>query len=237
MINLNVYKLSDSSAILEPLSARRNWMDESQEKHAYRCFPLTLSNQLGWGLSFPEDITFMWDGVVSTYPDNVKVLQGEKYCETNRGNATINFKTDLIFRTDENYSLLTFPVPNQFIDGAYPITSILSTSFFEGQLPIAWKITKPFVPITIPAGTPVVAILPISLSNLNNSVAKMYPGDMSPTIERKIPLTLEGAMAAAEKANAEGTWTDYYRDAVDYMGNNLGSHEVKSIKLKVEKMF
>ncbi len=236
MINIDVYKISDDSANIEPLSAKRDWMDATDHKHAYRCFPLTLTNQLGWGISFPEDITFMWDGVTSTSPDNVKVLQGEKYCETGRGHATINFKTNLTIRTDSNHSLLSFPVPNSFTDGASAVTSILSTSFFEGTLPVAWKITRPFVPITIKANQPLIAVMPISLTDLNNSTAKMYPGYMAPAIEREIPLTLEGAMEAAAKANAEGTWTDYYREAVDYMGNKLGSHEVKSIKLNVEKM-
>ena len=236
MINLTAYKASDICADITPLSAKRNWMDETTHKHAYRCFPLTLTNQLGWGLSFPEDITFMWDGIISTYPDNVKVLQGEKYCETGRGHATINFKTNLQFVTDKNYSLLSFPVPNSFTDGASAVTSILSTSFFEGPLPVAWKITRPFVPITIKANEPFIAIMPISLTDLNNSTIDIHHGIHAPRIKRDVPLTMEGAMAAAEKASAEGTWTDYYRDAVDYMGNRLGEHEVKSIKLGVKDL-
>ena len=38
-----------------------------------------------------------------------------------------------------------------------------------------------------------------------------------------------------QKKTAEnGGWTDYYRDGIDYMGNVLGDHEVKAIKLKIE---
>ena len=29
----------------------------------------------------------------------------------------------------------------------------------------------------------------------------------------------------------ENKWTNFYRDAVDYLGNKLGKHEVKSLKL------
>lgn len=235
MINLNVYKTSNVTANIQPLSAKRDWMDDTYEKHAYRCFPITLSNQFGWGLSFSEDITFMWDGVTSTSADNVKVLQGQEYCETGRGHATINFKTNLRFVTDKNYSLLSFPVPNSFTDGAQAITSILSSSFFEGPLPVAWKITRPFTPITIKANTPFIAIMPISLTDLNNSVASIDEERNAPFIKRDIPLTMEGAMAAAKK-NWEGSWTDYYRDAVDYMGNSLGQHEVKAIKIGVKDL-
>jgi hypothetical protein len=236
LIKLDAYKISETHANITPLSGKRDWMDQTMHKHAYRCFPLTLSNQIGWGLSFPEDITFMWDGIISTSPYNIQVIQGEKYCETGRGHATINFKTNLRFVTDKNYSLLSFPVPNSFTDGAQAITSILSSSFFEGPLPVAWKVTRAFTPITIKANEPFIAIMPVSLSELNNSVINIDSDRNAPTIERKIPLTMEGAMEAVRKANEAGTWTDHYRDAVDYMGNVLGEHEVKSIKLGVKDL-
>jgi hypothetical protein len=35
------------------------------------------------------------------------------------------------------------------------------------------------------------------------------------------------------KLAEENKWTNFYRDAVDYLGNKLGKHEVKSLKLKV----
>lgn len=237
MINLTVYKLSENSANIEPLSAKRDWMDETEEKHAYRCFPLALTNQLGWAISFPEDITFMWDGIISTFPDNVKILQGEKYCTTGRGNATISFNTGLTFRTDKNYSLLSYPAPNYFLDGATPFTTLMSTSFFEGPLPVSWRITKPYTPITIKAGEPVIAVVPISLTDLHGSTLSIKSPDAIKPIHREKPLTLEGAIEAGNKAALNGGWTDYYRDAVDYMGNKLGEHEVKSMKLNVEKMF
>jgi len=49
MIKLNAYKIPGTPfhANITPLSAKRNWMDETAHKHAYRCFPLTLSNQVG----------------------------------------------------------------------------------------------------------------------------------------------------------------------------------------------
>lgn len=234
MINFDVYKVHENAAKIEPLSAKREWMDNTQHNHAYRCFPLSLTNQLGWGLSFPEDITFMWDGQSTTSGDNVKVLAGEKYCNTLRGHATVSFDTGLVFRTDENHSLLSFPVPNIFIDGATPMTTLLTTSFFEGSLPVAWKITKPFAPITIKANQPFIAVVPISLTDLQNSTATLKDINYMPHVQREIPLTLEGAMEAGKKATENGGWTDYYRDAVDYMGNLLGSHEVKAIRLNVD---
>jgi hypothetical protein len=236
MINLEVFKTGSYSANIEPLSGKRDWMDDTAEKHAYRCFPLSLSNQLGWSLSFPEDITFIWDGQLTTSPNNVKILEGEKYCSTERGNATISFNTNLVFKTDKNYSLLSYPVPNLFVDGATPMTTIISSSFFEGPLPVTWRVTRPFVPITVKANTPFIAVLPISLTNIHSSSAVVKPIESMERVEREVKPTLEGAIAASEKAYSNGGWTDFYRNAVDYMGNKLGEHEVKSIKLSVKNL-
>ena len=78
MVKLKAYKTKDLSATILPLSVKRDWMDETWEAHAYKCFPVSLTNQMGWAMSFPEDITFIWDGISDSTPDHVKILAGEK---------------------------------------------------------------------------------------------------------------------------------------------------------------
>ncbi len=214
---------------LLPLSVKREWMDNTWEGHAYKCFPVSLTNQLGWGISFPEDITFIWDGVNDSSPEHVKVLAGEKYVSTGRANATISFNTGLMFETDENISLLQMPVPNYPRDGITPFSTIMSTSFYYGELPCAWIITKPNVEITIKANTPIIAILPIDLSDLQNSEIQFYP--MS---DKKPNLTdMEEYSNTIYEINRSGKWTNFYRNAVDHKNNKLGEHQVKAIRLSV----
>ena len=234
MINFEVYKDNGPVANIEPLSAKRDWMEATFDKHAYRCLPVTLTNQLGWAISFPEDITFMWDGQISTSGEHVKVLAGDKYVQTGRGQATVSFETGLVFRTPENYSLLTYNVPNMFMEGVSPYTTIISSSFFEGPLPVAWKVTKPFVPITIKAGQPVAAVFPISLTEIQGSVLTVKDIKDLVRVKREIALDLDEAVKSAADAAANGGWTDYYRNAIDYMGNKLGKHEAKSLKLLIK---
>lgn len=234
MINFEVYKDDGPVANIEPLSAKRDWMEATFDKHAYRCLPVTLTNQLGWAISFPEDITFMWDGQISTSGEHVKVLSGEKYVQTGRGQATVSFETGLVFRTPENYSLLTYNVPNMFMEGVSPYTTIISSSFFEGPLPVAWKVTKAFVPITIKANQPIAAVFPISLTEIQGSTLTIKNIKDLVRVKREIPLDLDEAVKSAADAAANGGWTDYYRNAIDYMGNKLGRHEAKSLKLLIK---
>jgi len=228
--NFIAYKNYSDLGKITPLNVKREWMDDTVNSHAYKCFPVSLANGLGWGISFPEDITFIWDGITDTTSDHVKVLAGEKYVHARRGNATISFNTGLIFKTPEDYSLLTMPVPNQHIAGVSPFTTLMSTSFYNGDLPCAWRITEANKEITIKAGTPVMAVIPISLTNLQNTELHIKP-------RNDIPISYYqdyiGYNEVIGHINQSGKWSDFYRDAVNHEGKTIGEHEVKLIRLKV----
>jgi hypothetical protein len=233
LLNFEVYKIRENSANISPLSIKRDWMDETEHAHAYKCFPVSLTNGLGWGLSFPEDIVFIWDGISDTLPHHIKILKGEQYVYTERANATISFNTGLLFKTDSNTSILQMPVPNFFRDGVQPFTTIISTSFFKGELPCAWRITRPNTEITIKANTPIISILPISLTNLQNSKAIVKNVSELPSDFWK------GQQEYSEivsEINKSGKWSNFYRDAVNYLGKSIGNHEVKALRLKVINM-
>lgn len=228
-MNFEVYKVGMETAKISPLTIKRQWMDDTFDKHAYHCFPISLSNGLGWSISFPKKISFIWDGISDSTDTHVKVLSGNEFVSTSRANATISFNTNLVIRTPDNLSMMAMPTPNWPIDGVWPFTTIISTSFFRGIFPIAWRITRANEIITIPADTPVASIMPISLSQLNNSEAIIrnysdLPSDFFPK---------EDYGQIVSDINKQGKWTDFYRNATDHLGNKLGEHEVKALRLKV----
>lgn len=229
MYKIKAYK-NINSADIKQINIKRDWMDNTVDGHAYRCFPVTLANGLGWGLSFPKDISFIWDGISDTSGNHVKILEGEEYCYTERANATISFKTGIVFETDKNISLLQMPVPNMFIDGAQAFTTIMSTSFFKGEFPCALRITKPFTKITIKANQPFISIVPISLTNLQNSIIEI---DDSKNMKNNIVLNEKEQLDIIKEKTKNGIWTNFYRDAVNYKGQKIGEHEVKAIRLYV----
>ena len=125
--------------------------------------------------------------------------------------------------------MLAMPTPNWPIAGVWPFTTLISTSFFKGAFPIAFRITNPNVEITIPANTPIASVLPISLSDLNNSEAilkdpKNLPKDFFPK---------DDYGKIVSDINKAGKWTNFYRNATDHHGKTIGSHQVKVLKLKV----
>jgi hypothetical protein len=225
-------RISENSADISQMPAKRWWMDDTYDKHAYQCFPLTLTNRLGWSVSFPEDISFIWDGVSDSSPDHIKVLSGDKYVSLQRANATVSFNIGIKFTTENNVTLLTMPPSNYFIDGATCFTTLISTSFFDGPLPIVYRITQPNKVITIKANTPICTILPISLSDLQNSEIEFRESKKN----KDIVLEINDSKSADEIRNSilsSGKWTNFYKNGLNWVGEKVGSHEVKSISLKV----
>jgi hypothetical protein len=229
-IEFNVYRLSDSLGNLTALETKRDWMDDTPEKHAYRCFPLGLVNNLGWGISFPKDITFICNSNPKPQQKYIEVISGEEYLYIDSRNDIITFNTGLMFKTDENLTLWVKRVPNQFIDGVHVLEVLLNASFLKGQLSPAWKISKKDVPITIKAGTPVVSVLPIDLAQINHSTAIISNGLDLPLDEVQNDPEYTEYVTRRQK---DGDWAGLYKNAVDHKGNSLGSHQAKKIILNV----
>ena len=229
-MKITVYKNKQTRSKIEQTKVKRDWMDDTLDAHAYKCFPVSMANTIGWSISFLDDIEFIWDGISDTTPDHVTVLSGPVGVPTTvRGNATISFYSGFYFDTPENVSMLQIVPPNFFVDGATPFTTVISTSVLKEAIPIAWRITRPNTVIKIPAGMPVATFIPISL--------KEYQ-DVELEIKDKVFENMdweekEKRQKVWDEITKKGGFTNFYRDAVDYLGNSLGSHELKSLKLKI----
>ena len=232
MYRVYAERVSENSADISQMPVKRWWMDDTYDKHAYQCFPLALTNRLGWAVSFPEDISFIWDGISDSSPDHIKVLSGNKYVGLQRANATVSFNIGIKFTTENNVTLLTMPPSNYFVDGATCFTTLISTSFFDGPLPIVYRVTQPNKVITIKANTPICTILPISLSELQDSEVVFEVNE-----KKKDPLSEINDSASVYEIRdsilSSGKWTNFYKNGLNWLGKKVGDHEVKSINLKV----
>lgn len=228
---IKIIKAFQDYSNIEQLDMKRDWMENTVHRHAYHCFPVSLANRLGWAISFPEDISFIWDGSPDADSHHVKILSGHRFATPNRANHTVSFESGLRFESEENITLMTMPVPNQFVRGAQCFTTLISTSVLPGSLPIAWMINEPNIEITIPAGTPVAAVVPVSLTDIQDFelVISEYQYD------REHEMYMKERGNEAEKRNSVGDWSHFYRDAVDHTGKPFGKHESKKIVMKVTK--
>jgi hypothetical protein len=230
MFNITVEKMQGCIFNIEPMSIKRDWMDLTSENHAYRCFPVTQSNVIGWYLSCSEDIVFIWDGINDQTDQHVKIVS-PLGSYSGRGQSSISLNTSLVFRTDPDVSIWTIHPVNYFNDDFETMSSVISTSFYDNPLPLALKAKKANVETIIKAGTPIATIIPISLTNLNNTTIEIveYKDEDRSRTNANIAYG-----EAAQVLNSSGNWTDWYRNAVNEKNESVGSHEVKTLKLHVK---
>ncbi len=230
MFNITVEKMQGCIFNIEPMSIKRDWMDLTSENHAYRCFPVTQSNVIGWYLSCSEDIVFIWDGINDQTDQHVKIVN-PLGSYSGRGQSSISLNTSLVFRTDPDVSIWTIHPVNYFNDDFETMSSVISTSFYDNPLPLALKAKKANVETIIKAGTPIATIIPISLTNLNNTTIEIveYKDEDRSRTNANIAYG-----EAAQVLNSSGNWTDWYRNAVNEKNESVGSHEVKTLKLHVK---
>lgn len=232
-MDIDVYRYPDSHSIIDQMPIHRDWMDQTFDRHAYQCFPVSMANRLGWGISFDEEISFIWDGVNSSEDGHIEILKGGDFVSTRRANRTVSFETGLQFSPENNISLLTMPPPNVFFEGFQCMSTIISTSALIGPLPIALMVTEANKEITIPKNTVIATVLPVLLSNFNNMELNIKSGIPDFMEDPKWLKNIEERSKVSQQMNSTGNWTHFYRDAVDHKGDPMGMHEVKKIVMKV----
>ena len=223
-IKIDAYKTDGPEAIISPLNPSRDWMEDNI--YSYNCFPLMLSNRLGWGISYPKDISFIWNDYDND--SGIEVLDGQEYCSFDRGKGFICFTTDIAFKTNQDISILTIPVPNQIINGATCLSSVMSYSFYTAGFQIVWKVNEKNKVISIPANTPVASIIPISLNSINNSNIIIKKEEQFNKIHNEDYMSKMN-----EYVINNDKFTNWYKNAVDQNGVSIGEHEVKSLKFNV----
>ena len=230
MINISVEKMQGCLFDIQPMSIKRDWMDTTSENHAYRCFPVTQANVIGWSLSCTEDIVFTWDGINDQTDKHIQI-SSPKGSYSGRGQSSVSFNTGLVFKTEKDVSIWTINPVNYFSEDFETMSNLISTSFYGNPLPLAIKARKANHQLTIKAGTPIATLIPISLTNLNNTRIQIVDYKDEDRVREQENIAYG---KAAQEVNKSGQWTDWYRDAVNEKGESLGSHEVKTLKLYVE---
>jgi hypothetical protein len=218
--------MEDKSVILEPLKLKRKWFDESSNKMAYRCLSIASANVIGWGLAFPENISFIWDGETSDFQNHVKILSGEKYIRV-ADNGTIAFNTYFSLSTDKHVTIMVGPVPNQFFESWSTVSATFSTSFYLDHIQAAIVLLKANEIITIKAGTPIAAIIPISLTELNNSKIEVFDYSKKDftNYNHEYSKCLQNSQKSTKLLN-------FYKNATNHKNKKIGDHEVKYLNLK-----
>jgi len=221
-------------------SVRRDWMDETYKKHAYKCLPLTEANVNGWEVLLQHDVVVQYDGG----PTVPRILEGHTKTFEIDGHSyerdivmpsivgIMSFCVGWKFATPPGVATWITGSPNYFVDGAVPLTGHIPSDWWPDEFNMNWKITKIGEPVVFPAGMPFMffqfydtSLMPSVEFNVNN----MWDDDQKDLNDAR----MRYSVAKREKlVNEPWTWMGGIRTGLDEEGTRIGPEFSGHPKLK-----
>jgi hypothetical protein len=148
---------------------RRDWMDQTAHKFAYRCLPLTIANQTGWFVNNPVGFTAIWTGLAKPgsvlFKFDTDAPRWRTWVNDQFGHGIVTWATPFLFRTRPAGSRLLVMGPvNRFKHGTQPLTAVLESDWMSASFTMNWKLTLPGQPVRFEAGEPLFQVIPMAVN-------------------------------------------------------------------------
>lgn len=140
---------------------RRDWMDETPGRFAYRCLPLLIANQSGWDLLCPTGFSARWSGKHG--PESIKFKwDGEPHeaVASHFGVGVLTFTPGYLFRTPKDHNVWVRGCPNTFKDGIAPLDGVVETDWAPFSFTMNWRFTRPKNWVRFEEGEPIARFTP-----------------------------------------------------------------------------
>ncbi len=146
---------------------RRDWMEASPSKFAYRCLPLTMANQTGWWIRNPVGFWAIWTGRPEPGSISFKFdAAGEvwkNWINSQFGLGVITWNTPFLFRTKPAGSRLLIMGPaNHFKSNLHPLTAIIESDWISMSFTMNWRVMTPNQPVRFDMGEPLFQVIPMA---------------------------------------------------------------------------
>lgn len=161
-LRLQALVLSEEHMALRTAARRRQWMDQSPQRFAYRCLPLVIANQIGWEILCPVDVAAVWTG--SPEVNGVRLRFRDKkssLISAHFGSGVLTFTPGYLFRTPPGHNLWCMGPANEPRDGIMPLEGVIETDWATATFTMNWKFTRANQAVLFKAGEPICRIVPI----------------------------------------------------------------------------
>ena len=234
IIAYEIYEPTDMP--LTPAPIARQWMNETQQRFAYRCLPLTLANQAGWVIGNPTGFTVYWNGgprpddVVLTFDNN----RPEKRISGLFGHGVVTFNMPYLFRTPENINLWVKGPANAPKDGICALEGIVETDWTAASFTMNWKLTRANHVVRFEAGEPICMVVPIPRGLIDSLQPRKQPLDSNTEVAQAYRRwsadrdEFHRLVAAGDPNALERGWQKDY-----FQGRDPGSQRVEQHQTKL----
>lgn len=175
-IELKAYELiPPGDWTITPAGAKRDWMDGTPHKSAYRCLPLVMANQAGWVVGAPAAFKAVWKGgadpadTTITFQDTKAAERYSRGVVSIFGAGIVSFSLPWLFRTTERYGLLVRGPSNLPLQNIAPLEGLVETDWAPYTFTMNWKLTKRNTEVWFKKGDPVCMLTPFPIDLLEDT--------------------------------------------------------------------
>ncbi len=214
---------------------RREWMDETPYRFAYRCIPMTMSNSLGWQLLNPVRCEVVWDGTTTVEALQIRFLDGPASVnpKSHFGSGILTWNAPCIFRTPPGVGMLVTGPANMPKRGITPLEGYVETDWLPNGFSMNWKFTEPDRPVVFERGEPICRIFPYRKNYIEDFQIEVRDVNEDPVFRSKvIQWTTDRALGAKKarsnldsEAEVKGYWSGNYARGRDTLGNLSKNHK------------
>lgn len=187
---IKAYKLpgapDNAADWLRPARPTRAWMDQTPDRYAYRCIPLSAANTMGWEVLNPVDCEFHWNGMTDHRQVNVWTPRPNRWGPRSHfGTGVVTWEIPFLFRTPADYGMVICGPANHEKSGINPLDGFIRTDWLPYPFTMNWRITEPGRTIRFEAGEPIARIFPYPLAILDDFQIELCELDDDPAFKQR----------------------------------------------------
>lgn len=213
----------------------RQWMDNSQQRFAYRCLPLLIANQAGWWVLNSHPIRAVWTGGWDKTCVKIQSLDGETTLPASGhfGEGVLTFNLPYLFRTPAGFNLHVHGPANLPKDAIQPLEGIVETDWTIATFTMNWKFTRPNVPITFERDEPICMVTPVRRGLLESFQPRIVDVRESPETEKgfaewsKLRTHFIEASQQPHTPEYKEGWQKHYFRGIGHEGRVAPEHQSK----------
>lgn len=238
---LTFYKLHEHETMeIRPASPRRQWMDETQDRYAYRCIPLSIANSSGWELLSPLSFDASWNG--GPHKNSIKINEwGDEHLAPSTvtshfGHGILTFHVPYLIQTNPGWALWVRGSPNDARQNIVPLDGLVETDWLPFTFTMNWRFTEPG-PIIFEKGEPFCFVHLVAHSVMDAVEPQIKSINDNPELKEKNQLWAEDRRAFMDRVERnepeaiKQSWQKYY---VRGKGPDVVANEHHKSKLKLK---
>ncbi len=227
-MDLICYKYDGWQPRIRPGTPKRQWMDSTNERYAYRCLPLTIANSHGWELLSPVAFEAKWDGDI--HMESVEIRVDPGYSDhlkpvTLFGYGTITWHVEAIFRTPPGWNLFVSGPPNRQKDAIQALGGMIETDWSPYTFTMNWRFTRAGQWIRFEENEPIAFMFPVERGKIEAFQPRIERLEDNPELKAAFEKWSESRNAfqkwviEAKPAAPADKWQKLYFRGLDADGN------------------